>query len=176
VIYLASPYSHPDPAIREERFQAACRATFTLLRAGAAVFSPIVHGHPLVGLGLATDWESWQRVDRAMLERCDEVMVLMLAGWESSSGVREEIRMARELGRFGSSNRRPPARSRWPTSRPDRRPGQDCQRERPPRTGADVAQRMKTAYFWPVRANLPGSGRVNRLSLPLVVISRRIAA
>src|SRR5262245_11275776 len=35
---------------------------------------------------------------------------------------------------------------------------------------------MKRDYFWRVRASLPGSGRLHRLSLPLVVISRRIAA
>ncbi|GIW55540.1 MAG: hypothetical protein KatS3mg082_1944 [Nitrospiraceae bacterium] len=34
MIYLASPYSHPDPAVREERFHAACRAAAALLLAG----------------------------------------------------------------------------------------------------------------------------------------------
>jgi len=27
MIYLASPYSSPDPAVREARFRAACKAT-----------------------------------------------------------------------------------------------------------------------------------------------------
>jgi len=31
-------------------------------------------------------------------------------------------------------------------------------------------------YAWALRANLPRSGRVNRLAAPLVVISRSIAA
>jgi hypothetical protein len=43
MIYLASPYSHPDRAVREERFRGACRATAALLRSGHAVFSPIAH-------------------------------------------------------------------------------------------------------------------------------------
>jgi len=34
MIYLASPYSHPDPAVRAERYRAACRATAALLLAG----------------------------------------------------------------------------------------------------------------------------------------------
>jgi hypothetical protein len=31
MIYLASPYSHPDPLVREQRFRDACRATASLL-------------------------------------------------------------------------------------------------------------------------------------------------
>lgn len=34
-----------------------------------------------------------------MLTRCDEVVVLMLPGWETSVGVRDEIAVARELGK-----------------------------------------------------------------------------
>jgi nucleoside 2-deoxyribosyltransferase len=99
VIYLASPYSHPDPIVRERRFREACLAAATLLRAGHAVFSPIAHSHPLVEHGLPTDWSFWERQDREHLARCDEVLVLMLEGWEASVGVREEIRIARELGK-----------------------------------------------------------------------------
>ena len=97
MIYLASPYSHPDPAVRERRFRDACRAAAALLRSGRAVFSPIAHSHPLVAHGLPTDWSFWEWQDREHLARCDEVMVLMLDGWEESVGVREEIRIAREM-------------------------------------------------------------------------------
>jgi nucleoside 2-deoxyribosyltransferase len=99
VIYLASPYSHPDPAIREQRFQAGCQAAAALLRAGHIVFSPVIHSHVLVAHGLPSDWEFWKHVDREHLERCDEVVVLMLDGWEESVGVAAEIRIARELGK-----------------------------------------------------------------------------
>lgn len=63
MIYLASPYSDPDPAVREQRYEAACAATVAMLRAGHVVFSPIVHSHPLVAYGLPTDWAFWQRVN-----------------------------------------------------------------------------------------------------------------
>ncbi|GIV04148.1 MAG: hypothetical protein KatS3mg082_2703 [Nitrospiraceae bacterium] len=99
MIYLASPYSHPDPTVREERFHAACRAAAALLRTGHAVFSPIAHSHALARHGLPTDWKFWEPFDREYLERCDEVVVLMLAGWRESVGVREEVRIARELGK-----------------------------------------------------------------------------
>jgi nucleoside 2-deoxyribosyltransferase len=99
VIYLASPYSHPDPAVRQERFHAACRATAALIRAGNAVFAPVVHSHPLVEHGLPTGWEYWERIDREFIARCDEVVVLMLEGWERSVGTGAETLIARELGK-----------------------------------------------------------------------------
>ncbi len=43
MIYLASPYTHVDAAVRESRFDAACLATSTLMRAGLTVYAPIVH-------------------------------------------------------------------------------------------------------------------------------------
>lgn len=99
MIYLASPYSHPDPAVREERYRAACQAAAALLLAGQPVCSPIVHSHPLVAYGVPTGWVFWSRFDRALLARCDEVLVLMLDGWQESVGVQAEIRIARELGK-----------------------------------------------------------------------------
>jgi len=99
MIYLASPYSHADPAVREARYRAACRATAALLRAGLVVFSPIVHSHPLVAFDLPTGWDFWEPIDRAYLARCDEVVVLTLDGWQQSTGVRAEIALARGLGK-----------------------------------------------------------------------------
>jgi hypothetical protein len=60
MIYLASPYSHPGPAVRHERFCAARRAAASFVRAGRLVYSSIVHGHPLVEFGLPTDWAFWR--------------------------------------------------------------------------------------------------------------------
>ena len=99
MIYLASPYSHPDSGVREQRFHQACYAAAQLLASGLTVFSPIVHGHPLVAHGLPTDWPFWERFDRDHLVRCDEVVVLMLEGWRESVGVAAEILIAGELGK-----------------------------------------------------------------------------
>lgn len=99
MIYLASPYSHPDASIREFRFREACRAAAKLMRCGKVVFSPIAHGHCICEHGLPTDWRFWEPFDRAQLERCDEVIVLMLEGWQQSTGVQAEIRIAAELGK-----------------------------------------------------------------------------
>ena len=99
MIYLASPYSDPDPAIRDQRFHAACQVTAALLRAGLMAFSPIVHSHLLVEHGLPTDWSFWQQYDREHMERCDEAVVLMLDGWEQSKGLKAEIRIAHDLAK-----------------------------------------------------------------------------
>jgi len=99
MFYLASPYSDPDPAIREQRFQAACAATARLLCDGHLVYSPVVHGHPLVQHGLPVDWSFWERYDRQHPEHCDEVVVLTLPGWQESVGVQSEIRHASVLGK-----------------------------------------------------------------------------
>jgi len=97
VIYLACPYSHPDPAVRDQRYLAACRATVSLLLAGKTVFSPIVHGHPLVQLGLSSAWQFWSRHDQWHLSRCDQVLVLPVDGWKESQGVQAEIELAQRL-------------------------------------------------------------------------------
>ncbi len=98
MIYLASPYSHPDPTVRERRFREACRAAAQFMRTGQAVFSPIAHGHCICTYGLPTDWRFWEPFDRHQLARCDEVVVLTLDGWRESVGVQSEIRIAAEYG------------------------------------------------------------------------------
>jgi hypothetical protein len=97
MIYLASRYSSPDPAVREERFRAACRTTAVLVRAGQVVYSPVVLGHPLVGFGLPGDWQFWRRQNQTFLEIADLLVVLMLDGWEASVGVHTEMALAEEL-------------------------------------------------------------------------------
>ena len=98
MIYLASPYSHPDPAVRQQRFEAACRAAASLLRAGINVFSPIAHSHPIAGYGVPATWDFWVQVDREFLRKCEVLAVLTLDGWEQSVGVAAEIAMAQEFG------------------------------------------------------------------------------
>jgi len=99
MIYLASPYSDPDANIREQRFRAACRAAARLLRAGHAVFCPVAHSHCIAAHGLPAGWSFWERIDREHLERCGEIVVLLLDGWLMSEGVRAEMRLAVELGK-----------------------------------------------------------------------------
>jgi nucleoside 2-deoxyribosyltransferase len=98
MIYLASPYSHPDAAVRQHRFEEACRAAAALLRAGVSVLSPIAHSHPIAKYGMPTSWDYWSRLDREYLAHSDVLAVLTLPGWRESVGVQAEIRLAGELG------------------------------------------------------------------------------
>lgn len=99
MIYLCSPYTHPDPAIRETRFRAACRQAAEMFRCGIPVFSPIAYSHAIAAHDLPLDWDFWERFDRAFLEVCTEVCVLTLDGWRESRGVQAEIVLARQMGK-----------------------------------------------------------------------------
>jgi hypothetical protein len=99
MIYLASPYSHPDPLVRQVRFDAACRAAAKLIHAGQPVFAPIIQGHPLVRYGVPSDWTFWEPLAHDYLRRCDEVVVLTFDGWRESEGVQSEMAMAADFGK-----------------------------------------------------------------------------
>jgi hypothetical protein len=98
MIYLAVPYSHDDPAVREQRFKAVSKAAHTLMQDGKLVFSPINHSHYLAETyKMPAGWEYWEKFDRKILSICDEFYVLCLDGWEESVGVQAEIRVAKQL-------------------------------------------------------------------------------
>mgnify|MGYP001599269435 CR=1 FL=1 len=100
MIYLASPYSHPDPKIKERRFQDVCRYAAAMFRNGIHVFSPIAHTHPISVYGLwEWKWEQWKEYDLEFIAMCSEMWVLMLPGWEESVGVAAEIKIAKGLGK-----------------------------------------------------------------------------
>lgn len=102
MIYLASPYSHTDPVIRDQRAKAAANATIDLIFIHRlTVFSPIVHGHFLwvANSNLPTDAKAWGRFNNDFIFLADELYVLCLEGWDVSIGVAEEIELAEKLGR-----------------------------------------------------------------------------
>lgn len=97
--YLASPYSHPDPAVRHARFKAACRVAGGMLQKSRFVHSPIAHTHSIAELcDLPKGFDFWAAYDERLLWACDDMIVLMLPGWEDSLGVQAEIQMAEQMG------------------------------------------------------------------------------
>jgi len=98
MIYLASPYSHDDPKIREERFNKVNKAAASLMSQGLIIFSPISHTHPIALAGaLPLGWAFWHEYDYEFISMCNKVLVLKLEGWENSIGVNAEIAIAQEL-------------------------------------------------------------------------------
>lgn len=100
MIYLACPYSHPDPAVRQARHEAANRAAARIMEEGRLVFSPLSHSHPVEQhMAEIHDTAWWMRQDLAFMEHCTECVVLTLPGWRDSKGVAIEIAWFEARGR-----------------------------------------------------------------------------
>lgn len=100
-IYLAAPYTHSDPVIRNSRAELANWAAAELMQAGLEVFSPITHGHAIANHlppSVAHDHDFWMRQCLPMVERADALVILPLSGWNTSSGIAREIAHAGQHG------------------------------------------------------------------------------
>ena len=98
LVYLACPYSHPDPLVREARFREANRASAALMGRGLHIFSPISHTHPIALEGnLPGDWHYWRDYDTSVLRACRALVILQIDGWEASTGIKGEISIAESL-------------------------------------------------------------------------------
>ena len=95
MIYLASPYTSPSDAVQDCRFASACAAAARLMQEGHIIFSPIVHGHSVAQHGdLPAEWAFWRPWCIAMLDKADELWVLLLEGWRESVGILAEVEHA----------------------------------------------------------------------------------
>jgi hypothetical protein len=98
-VYLASPYSDPDPDVMERRYIAVREQTASLIGIGLVVFSPIVHCHELAKAhNLLKDFNSWQNYCIGMLKPATELYILKLKGWNTSRGVLAELEYAEHVG------------------------------------------------------------------------------
>ncbi len=97
-IYLALPYSHSDPQVREVRYGTATGVAAYLMKQGAVVFSPITYGHQICRYGIDTSFKRWSELDYPMIVWADELWLLELAGHDISFGVQEELKYAERVG------------------------------------------------------------------------------
>jgi hypothetical protein len=100
MIYLASPYSHPEPEMVQHRFEAITKIAADMTSRGLCVFSPITYGHTLWQFkkDIPTDWRFWIDICFAYLDISQELWVVCLPGWDQSVGVRAEIERATDKG------------------------------------------------------------------------------
>lgn len=99
-VYLASPYTSPDPNVRLQRYKAVCKAAAFLMERGVVVVAPIAHGHGIALHGdLPFDAKYWSEPSRRLLLVSKALVVLMLPGWRASFGVQQEILLAGEAGK-----------------------------------------------------------------------------
>lgn len=97
LVYLATPYNHPDETARKIRFETACQLTAELIAAGYHVFSPISHNHPVAWYAnMPLEAEYWAPFNRRMLAICQRLIVLQQPGWRESLGVQAELTFAAE--------------------------------------------------------------------------------
>jgi len=100
VIYLASPYSHPEKEVMEENFEKVSQIAADLTSEGYIVFSPITYGHTLLQFReMPGDWPFWASFCFSLLVKADNLIVCdTIEGWDKSRGVDEEMSFARDHG------------------------------------------------------------------------------
>lgn len=95
IIYLASPYTHSDPAVCDARYETVTAIAAKLVLQEKIVFSPITMTHPfdriLAKPGNTLGSAYWVDFDIAFMNVCSEIGVATIPGWEQSLGVRREI-------------------------------------------------------------------------------------
>ncbi len=99
MIYLSAPYYHEDQGVIEQRMIFVKRYAARLVMQGNLVASPLLTYH-----GLLTPEEMrrvsthfWMKASASVLKTCDSMVLLMLPGWEQSSGVNAELDWAEKL-------------------------------------------------------------------------------
>lgn len=98
MIYLASPYTNPDPQLRSRRFIAAREFCVHHMNLGRVIFSPIVYGHQFSrDFGHPVEASHWRSLNESLMQAMTELWVLRLPGWEASVGVQAEIEWAERL-------------------------------------------------------------------------------
>ena len=93
LVYIASPYAHPSPKVREARLEAVRHVCGRMVNEGKIVMSPLVYLGELAHRGIHPP-QGWYAFDLQLLARCDELLVLQLPGWEDSNGLLVEIAAA----------------------------------------------------------------------------------
>jgi hypothetical protein len=96
MIYVASPFTHDDEAIKEYRKQINEKVCSHLIKLGYCAISPIVYGCTLIDKHWLTndDFTYWESFCLTLLKKSDIMYVLRLDGWAKSMGVFNEINFA----------------------------------------------------------------------------------
>lgn len=98
--YLASPYSDPDPEVREFRANEANLIAGFLLQNGIYVHQPIWSTHRIATLlELPGDHLFWLRFNKAFIDPSVGMIMCDLNGWKTSKGCQQEIEYVRSLGK-----------------------------------------------------------------------------
>lgn len=98
--FIACPYFDPDPEVVEQRFEQCTYVAANLALSGFAAYSQITMTHPINETAARVKKKiTWAPINEAFMEKCDELILLTLAGWENSGGVANEIAFFKSRGR-----------------------------------------------------------------------------
>lgn len=90
--YLASPYSHPDAAVRAARADALKPYLHGLARDGYICYAPILHWHPVaVAHDMPTGADWWWHNNLQFMRASRGIIVAMIDGWRESKGLQKEL-------------------------------------------------------------------------------------
>ena len=90
LVYVACPYAHRDPFIRNWRAEVASWYAADLLSNGVTPFSPLSHSVAIKRY-VALPGKDWVEFDLQYLRLCVEMHVLELPDWDLSYGVAKEV-------------------------------------------------------------------------------------
>jgi len=97
--YLAIPYSDPDPEVMDYRAEISDIVCADLMNQGRVIFAPISSCHHIAKkYTLPRDWEFWKNIDEQFVRASKTLLVVALDGWENSTGVTAERKIAEEAG------------------------------------------------------------------------------
>jgi hypothetical protein len=95
-VYIASRYSHPDPAVRAANVRASVEAAAEIIRRGHHAYSPLAMTDPIAQLAPEIDYETWMALDASIITRWATALLYL----SPSRGADRELRMAQRAGIF----------------------------------------------------------------------------
>lgn len=95
MIYLASPYTDPNPAVMEHRYFFVMDICQHFLTKGYHVVSPIVHCHMMAKLyKLPKDYIFWGNYNQTLITAAKEIWFALIPGYSKSIGLKAEFILA----------------------------------------------------------------------------------
>jgi len=94
--YIAAPYWSSNEVSRTTRRQLTIQYSMMLTSMGILNYSPLLYSEKYKNKKVTENY--WLTHGKIMVKACNLMIVLMLPGWEDSSGIKGEIKEAEKLG------------------------------------------------------------------------------
>ena len=95
--YLGLPYSDYSVFVRDWRASVSDRIAADLTKQGRIIFAPISAWHHIAKkYKLPGTFEYWLKLDEEFIKASKKLLIITLPGWQKSTGVSEEIKLAKK--------------------------------------------------------------------------------